>query len=97
MSETEQQPQGQAQARAKRSRADTAPTWFRPAALKLPLAAAYCAHEPRTWQAEVQAGRAPKPRQIGRRSTAWLVTDLDEWLATRPVSEIEPGPGRRAA
>lgn len=34
-----------------------------------------------TWWAGVTSGRYPAPRYLGPRSTAWLVTDIQAWIA----------------
>lgn len=50
-----------------------------------------------TVEAEAQAGRFSKPRQIGARRVMWLREELDAYLRALPVSTIKPGPGRRQA
>ena len=68
-----------------------------PAALDRENAAAYVGLSVTTMEAEAQAGRFPKPRQIGARRVVWLREELDAHLRALPVSTIKPGPGRPAA
>jgi prophage regulatory protein len=32
----------------------------------------------------------PKPRQLSGQRVGWLVRELDEWVETRPVSQLLP-------
>lgn len=43
-----------------------------------------------TFERCVQKGEIPKPRQLSAGRVGWLVSELDEWAASRPVSEILP-------
>ena len=69
---------------------------IQPAALDRETAAAYVGLSVTTMEAEAQAGRFPKPRQIGARRVVWLREELDAHLRALPVSTIKPGPGRQA-
>lgn len=44
----------------------------------------------KTFERCVQKGEIPKPRQLSAGRVGWLVSELDEWAASRPVSEILP-------
>lgn len=68
-----------------------------PAALDRETAAAYVGLSVTTMESEAQAGRFPRPRQIGARRVVWLREELDAHLRALPVSTIKPGPGRQAA
>ncbi len=37
------------------------------------------------WRA-VKAGQFPAPRQIGPKRVGWLASEVQEWLASRPVA-----------
>lgn len=46
----------------------------------------------RSWiYCEMRAGRFPEPVRIGQRAVRWLVSNLDEWAASRPVAQGEIG------
>lgn len=70
---------------------------IQPAALGREDAAAYVGLSVTTMEAETQAGRFPKPRQIGARRVVWLREELDAHLRALPISTIKPGPGRQSA
>ncbi|QIL72891.1 AlpA family phage regulatory protein [Diaphorobacter sp. HDW4B] len=38
----------------------------------------------------VREGSLPKPRQVANRRVAWLRTELESWLISRPHSELLP-------
>jgi prophage regulatory protein len=40
-------------------------------------------------------GRFPKRRQLGPRATGWLLSDLEEWLRSRPEASQRAGSRRR--
>ena len=71
----------------------------KPGALALEAAAAYVSLSPSLLQKQVQQGDFPKPVQVSTRRVAWLTTELDAWLASRPRSQCLPpknsGYGRR--
>jgi len=75
---------------ARRSSNDDERQLIRPAALMLSAAAAYVGLSESGLQALVRGGSIPKPRQLSERRVAWLVSELDAWLESRPVSEILP-------
>lgn len=58
------------------------------------VAAALCVSE-RLWEQLVQAGEAPKPRQLSGRRVGWLVREVQEWAESRPVSNLLPPPPRK--
>ncbi len=43
-----------------------------------------------------RTGQFPKRRQLSGRRVGYLLRELEEWAESRPVSELAPGPGRRA-
>jgi prophage regulatory protein len=49
----------------------------------------------RTWESLVAAGEAPKPRKVSKQLVRWLYREVIEWAESRPVSDHQPGPGRR--
>lgn len=50
-----------------------------------------------TLEALVRKGDLPKPRQISAGRVGWLWRELAEFAEGRPVSDLAPGPGRRAS
>ncbi len=38
----------------------------------------------------------PKPRQLSARRTAWLASDVIEWMENLPVSDLPPPPNTGA-
>jgi prophage regulatory protein len=42
------------------------------------------------WRLE-KLGRFPKRRQLGDNSVGWLQSELDEWLASRPIVDRKHG------
>ena len=67
-----------------------------PGALDAPSAAAYVGLSERNMQDKVQAGTFPPSRLISARRVVWLRAELDAYLLSLPVSNLSPGPGRRA-
>lgn len=63
---------------------------IRPVFLARPEAAAYLSISESTIDTLVAAGDLAKPRKISPARTGWLVTDLDEFARTRPVSDLLP-------
>ena len=51
----------------------------------------------RTLEGLVAAGEIPPPRRISKGRVGWLWRELVEFAESRPVSDLAPGPGRRAA
>jgi prophage regulatory protein len=51
----------------------------------------------RTLEGLVAAGELPPPRKISAGRVGWLWRELLEFAESRPVSDLAPGPGRRAA
>ena len=70
---------------------------IKPAYLEREQAAAFVALSESTLLTLVRQGDFPKPRQLSRQRTAWLVRELEEWCEQRPVSDLPPPPnaGRR--
>lgn len=69
---------------------NTAIVHTQPGALDRHAAAAYVALSLSGFEALVRSGSIPEPRLLGERRVAWLRAELDEWLATRPKSELLP-------
>lgn len=42
----------------------------------------------------VARGEFPAPRKIGDRSVAWSRAEVEQWFASRPVSDLMPVPRR---
>lgn len=61
-----------------------------PAALDKESSATYCALSVSTFEGLVRAGDAPQPRQLSARRVGWLRVELDQWLQSRPKSELLP-------
>ncbi len=62
-----------------------------PGAMDKELAAAYCSVGVTMFEQMVQARTAPQPRRFpGRRRVAWLRSELDDWLAGLPLSDLLP-------
>lgn len=36
---------------------------------------------------QMDEGSFPRPRRIGRKSVAWLASEIDAWKASRPIAE----------
>lgn len=51
----------------------------------------------RTLEGLVAAGELPPQRRISRGRTGWLWRELVEFAESRPISDLQPGPGRRRA
>jgi len=43
-----------------------------------------------TRQRMILRGEYPAPRQIGKRLKGWLSSDIELWLASRPVADFPP-------
>lgn len=43
-----------------------------------------------TIEEERRQGRFPAPRQLSGRRVGWLLSEIEEWLASRPVSDQLP-------
>lgn len=63
---------------------------LRPAVLDIDQVAAYLSLSARTVNSMVQKNDFPKPRQLSGRRVAYLVRELDEWLESRPMSDLPP-------
>lgn len=51
----------------------------------------------RTLEGLVRDGKLPPPRKISQGRTGWLWRELQDFAEALPVSDLAPGPGRRAA
>ncbi len=47
----------------------------------------------------VHQGEFPKPLQLSKQRTGWLLREAEEWAEQRPVSDLPPPPnaGQRSA
>lgn len=63
---------------------------MRPLSIDLAGAAAATSLSEATIQKLVREGKFPKPRALSGRRVAWLVREVEEWLESRPVSEMLP-------
>lgn len=61
-----------------------------PGALEPGDSAAYCAISVSTLEKLEREGKFPKRRLLSDRRTGHLVVELDEWLGSRPVSDLAP-------
>ncbi len=59
---------------------------FLPRVLRREQAASYCGLGATTFDAEVAAGRAPRPVRITQGVKRWDVLDLDEWIEERKAA-----------
>lgn len=59
-------------------------------------AAMYCALSESTLEKGVREETFPKPRLLLGRRVAWLVSELDAWCESRPVSNLLPPPNTGA-
>jgi len=50
----------------------------------------------RTLDGLVRTGELPPPRKVSANRTGWLWRELQAFAESRPVSDLAPGPGRRA-
>jgi predicted DNA-binding transcriptional regulator AlpA len=66
-----------------------------PLALRRKEAAAALGMSVSLFEREVTRGRLPKPRKLADRSTAWLYEELKAAANALPISDIQPGPGRK--
>lgn len=62
----------------------------KPAALDRDGAAAYVALSVATMEKLIRQKEFPLPRMASARRVIFLVRELDEWLETRPVSDLLP-------
>jgi prophage regulatory protein len=67
-----------------------------PGALEPEAAAAFCALSLTTMEKLEREGRFPKRRQLSDRRCGHLVSELQAWLAARPVSDLAPPPNTGA-
>ena len=71
----------------------------KPAYLDREQTAAFVAMSESTLLSLVRQGEFPKPRQLSKQRTAWLLREVEEWAEQRPVSDLPPPPkaGQRRA
>jgi prophage regulatory protein len=65
-----------------------------PIALRKPAVCALVGLSPATIVRLVARGEFPAPRKIGDRSVAWSRAEVEQWFASRPVSDLMPVPRR---
>ena len=63
---------------------------LRPAVLDIDQCAAYLTLSNSTIEKMVRKGLFPAPRQLSGRRVGYLVREVDEWLESRPVSDLPP-------
>ncbi|MDP3627123.1 MAG: AlpA family phage regulatory protein [Hydrogenophaga sp.] len=63
---------------------------LKPAAVDLEHAAAFVSLSESAVLRLVREGNFPKPRQLSGRRVGYLVRELEEWVESRPISEILP-------
>lgn len=63
---------------------------LKPAFLDRTAAAEYVSLGLATMEKLVQKGAFPEPRQLAENRVGWLVSEIDEWAASRPRSSILP-------
>lgn len=68
----------------------TLPPGLKPGALAKTDAAWYVALSVSTMELGVRQGWFPAPRVLSPGRVGWLTSELDEWLASRPTSELLP-------
>jgi predicted DNA-binding transcriptional regulator AlpA len=66
-----------------------------PIALRREAAAAAMGVSVSLFEAEVRRGRYPQPRKLSDGATGWLYSELVACAHALPVSDLQPGPGRR--
>lgn len=60
--------------------------------LDLPSVAAAVALSETGLRRLVREGKFPQPRLLSGRRVAWLVREVEEWVESRPASELLPPP-----
>jgi len=45
-----------------------------------------------TIEKEIREGNFPKPRKVSPRRSCYLVTELEQWAESRPISDLLPPP-----
>jgi len=65
---------------------------IKPAYLDLAGTCGFTALSESTVQALIRKEEFPKPRLLSGRRVAWLVRELEEWVESRPVSDLAPPP-----
>jgi len=63
---------------------------FKPAFLDKPTVAEYVSLSVGTLERMVQKGAFPGPRKISDQRVGWLVSEVDDWAASRPRSSGLP-------
>lgn len=67
-----------------------------PIAVRREAAAAMMGISVSLFEAQVRKGKYPKARQLSDGCSGWLVSELQACAHALPISELPPGPGRRA-
>lgn len=49
-----------------------------------------------TIEEERRQGRFPQPRLLSGRKVGWLISEVENWLESRPVSDLPPPPNTGA-
>jgi len=49
-----------------------------------------------TIEEDRRRGRFPKPQKLSERKVGWLVSEIEEWARSLPVSDLPPPPNTGA-
>lgn len=63
---------------------------MKPLSIELSMVASATSLSEATIQKLVRESKFPKPRALSGRRVAWLVREVEEWLESRPVSDLLP-------
>ncbi len=63
---------------------------LRPAVLDIDQVAAYLCLSNSSIERMVRKGEFPAPRQLSGRRVGYLLREVDEWIESRPVSDLPP-------
>lgn len=63
---------------------------LRPAVLDIDQVAVYMCLSNSSIERMVRKGEFPAPRQLSGRRVGYLLREVDEWLESRPVSDLPP-------
>ena len=74
----------------RRWRSDDGERKVRPLSIEPSMVASATSLSEATIQKLVREGKLPKPRALSGRRAAWLARDVEEWLESRPVSDMLP-------
>lgn len=69
---------------------------IKPAVLDRETAAAFLSISVSTLEKLQREGNFPKPRLLSGSRVGWIVKELEDWVAARPVSNLPPPPNTGA-